>query len=345
MCSPSQRSIELDAKTEVCITVDVEFSIAGAFDFPERYLPLGEEVTNCVVDGREEGLGFLLESLTRSGVCGTFFVEALQTLYFGDEPMGRIAQRIAQASHDVQLHLHPCWLHFRDAAWRAHDFEPNDSCAGRSAVELDEIIRLGQAAFARWGIPAPIALRAGGFRADRALYHAMARNGLPLASNISLGVFPPLEPELQLTSGRHLVHGVLEVPALSYRCPVLTRPWLQCWRTLAITATSRYEMESLLWLARREGVPTVVILTHPFEFVKKSNYRFSDLRVNRVNQQRFRRLLEFLASNREDFECVTFGGQGPAWLQAGTTAESRPLRIGTGPALLRAVENVLSDYT
>lgn len=107
---------------------------------------------------RRPGLGFILESLARFGQTGTFFTEALQCAYFGDAPMQCSAQRIAAAGHDVQLHLHPCWLHFRNNDWRQPGFTPNDSCAGRTDKELDKMITLGFGAFARWGIPPPITL-------------------------------------------------------------------------------------------------------------------------------------------------------------------------------------------
>jgi hypothetical protein len=330
-------------RTEVCITIDIEYSIAGAFSWPERFTPLGDEVVKCVVDGQEQGLGFILDGLRQFGLTGTFFTEALQTIYFGDGPMGRIVERIAGAGHDVQLHLHPCWLHFRDSGWRLPGFVQNDVCAGRTDAELDEMIRLGMEAFSRWGIARPVALRAGGFLADRAVYRAMARAGLNLASNIGLGVFEPAEPELRMWGGRHLVDGVLEVPSLSYRTPALGRIGSRFWRTLAITATSRGVMEALLWAARRAGVQSVVILTHPFEFVKKSGFRFNDLSVNRTNQERFLHLVDFLRRNNGDFATVTFGERRNDWLQAGTV-EAAPLQISLRLALLRGLQNALNDF-
>src|ERR1700730_15771144 len=113
-------------KTDVCITIDTEFSIAGAFARPERFSPIGEEIVNCNADGRDEGLGFILETLARFGATATFFIETLQIFYFGDAPMGSIAERIAAAGHDLQLHLHPCWLQFRRADWRNMTTVPND---------------------------------------------------------------------------------------------------------------------------------------------------------------------------------------------------------------------------
>jgi hypothetical protein len=118
---------------EVCITVDTEFSIGGNFEDP-ALTPVAEPIVLGSVGGKEQGLGFLLESLAEFGVRATFFVEALQTAYFGDEPMGGIARRIAAAGHDVQLHLHPCWLHY-ETTERTKP-APNDSCAGRTDAEL-----------------------------------------------------------------------------------------------------------------------------------------------------------------------------------------------------------------
>ena len=206
-------------RTEVCITVDIEFSIGGAFTFPNRYVPLGEEVVRCQVDGRDEGLGFMLDSLARCGIKATFFVEALQTVYFGDVPMGRLAKRIADAGHDLQMHLHPCWLQFRKRGWKTAAERPNDSCIGRSDAELDDMIDVGFYAFDRWGLPKPIALRTGGFETDAAVYRAMERTGLKLASNIALGMCEPHESELHFSGGRQRIGNVVELPVLSYHSP------------------------------------------------------------------------------------------------------------------------------
>ncbi len=108
-------------RTEVCITIDTEFSIGGAFRQPDKYQPVGAQAVQCAVGDREEGLGFLLASFAESNVRATFFVETLQTCYFGDAPMGNLIDRIAGAGHDVELHFHPGWLHFVKPDWAASD--------------------------------------------------------------------------------------------------------------------------------------------------------------------------------------------------------------------------------
>jgi hypothetical protein len=153
-------------KTEICITVDTEFNIGGTFANSSRYRPTSIEAVDCVVHGREEGLGFLLRVLAEYGARAVFFVEVLQTFYFGDDRMGAVVDRIAREGHDIQLHLHPCWLHFRDSSWRTLE-RLNDSCAGRTPAELDDMLRYSCDVFARWGLPRPLALRTGGFHCDR----------------------------------------------------------------------------------------------------------------------------------------------------------------------------------
>src|SRR5947209_7251871 len=111
---------------EVCITIDTEFSIGGNFGNPDLP-PIAAPIVLGPSGGKEHGLGFLLDNFSEFGIRATFFVEALQTAYFGDEPMGGIARRIADAGHDVQLHLHPCWLYYETTAQQGANKAPDDS--------------------------------------------------------------------------------------------------------------------------------------------------------------------------------------------------------------------------
>src|SRR5438876_10417379 len=96
-------------RTQVCITVDVEFTIGGAFADPVGKRPVGVESVTCPVGNTGGGLDFILQTLEQHDLPGVFFVEALNTCYFGDAPMGSIARHIRDRGHDVELHLHPCW--------------------------------------------------------------------------------------------------------------------------------------------------------------------------------------------------------------------------------------------
>lgn len=101
--------------TEICITIDTEFSIGGAFADPARYRPLSNELVDCTIDGRSEGLDFLLHILRDFRAHATFFVEVLQCFYFGERPMGRIIDWSdnPDAAHSSK---NPCDCHLSAAA-------------------------------------------------------------------------------------------------------------------------------------------------------------------------------------------------------------------------------------
>jgi hypothetical protein len=337
---PQASGTDSQPPTEVCLTVDTEFSIGGAFAHPERYRPLSRELVDCVLAGRGEGLDFLLRTLRAFRVTATFFTEVLQCLYFGEGPMGGIVERIAADGHDVQLHLHPGWLGFRDVDWRQR-VAGSDECAQRSRSELVAMIEFGIARFQHWGLAPPTALRAGSFACGPVVHEAMRECGLALGSNIGLAVYRAGDPAFHLASGTRMFENVLEAPVLSYQEALV--PGGSRLRLLAITSTSSRETESLLWMARRKGISPVVLLTHPFEFIKHRDFRYREMREDRVNQARLRRLLDFLTVNRHAFATTTFAESGGHWLAAG----SRPgelLRVPAVLALARRGQNAANTW-
>jgi len=98
--------------TRISITIDTEFSIGGAFSNPEKYKPVAYPAVLGEINGREHGLGFLLETFEKYNISASFFIECANYFYFGDEPMQSIVRRIQDAGQDMQLHVHPCWLSF-----------------------------------------------------------------------------------------------------------------------------------------------------------------------------------------------------------------------------------------
>ena len=324
-------------RTEVCITIDTEFGIARAFGDPDRGGPIADPLVYGAVRDQEEGLGFLLGCFERHGVRATFFVETLNTTFFGPEPMGRVVRRILDAGQDVQLHVHPCWLYFEDPRWRETRKvrPPNDSLVGRSVDESARILRQGVETLRGWGVPEPVALRTGNLEADARTYTAMREAGLPLASNLGIGYAPPPDRELFVRGGRRRIDGVLEVPVLTFD------DW-RGERILTVTGTGEAETQALLWAARRAGLETVVVLTHPFEFFKTRDDRYTRLRRNRVNQQRLEGLCRFLRENDRDFVTRSFGEASGDWLAAADT-DCPAIRAPMMASVSRMVQNKVND--
>ena len=300
-------------RTQVCITVDVEFSISGAFADPIGRQPAGPVSATCPVDDASSGLDFILNTLERHGLRGVFFVEVLNTCYFGDPPMETIARYIRDRGHDVQMHLHPCWIMFSQPDWRTlvESGAPTDSLAGMDEKRLEELLTAGLAVFTRWRLPRPCAFRAGNLQVDAKIYPILKRLGIPLSSNIGLGAYRPEDPGLHLAGGRHWIDGVLELPVASHR--YFNFGSYERWKTFTVIGTGADEAAEILRAAAKSNASPVTVLTHPSEFVKKTAADYDSLRVNVLSRNRLQKLCEFLSNHQDEFEVTTFSKSLPAW--------------------------------
>jgi peptidoglycan/xylan/chitin deacetylase (PgdA/CDA1 family) len=324
--------------TQICITIDTEFSIAGHFDHPETYLPVAEPVVFGTVDGKEESLGFLLETFDRYNIKATFFVECANYYYFGNEPMQTVVKRLKAAQQDIQLHVHPVWLHFnKDPS--VGIFPRHDDCSGRDFDDLLRVFRVCIEVFERWTGHKPLAIRTGSLRTDENVYRVMQALDIPMSSCIGLGVFQPKEAELCHDSGRHRINGVMEIPIFSYLDGKLADRAHK--KSLQITSCSWPEMKHLLWKARKSGIENIVILTHPFEFIKKSDFQYTKLTRNRVNQQRLQNLCAFIQQHSQDFVSADFSSQHDAWVKS--ELDQKSVEISSVYAVGRKLHNKLND--
>jgi len=330
----------VEMKTKVFLTIDTEFSIGGAFKSALPLEPIGAQNVLCEVAGRSEGLGFMVDTFAQHGLHATWFVEALQTSYFGPGPMGELAQRIVAAGHDVQLHLHPVWTYFDHTQWRSRlaEVAPNDDLHGRSVEQLVAWMQRGIDVFGIWGLPPPVALRTGNLMVDRNVYRAMNQLGLKVASNIADAVFQPTEPALRFNGGVRAVEGITELPVLSYSGLRLGRCVQR--KALTITGSSAGEACALLDRAHAAGVGAVVLLTHCHEFVK-GDMRGS-LAPDRVNQRRLQAVCSHLQRHASRFEVTTMDRM--VGLAQGAASVADPLLAAPlHHALARLVQNKLNE--
>lgn len=289
------------ARTRVCITIDTEFSIAGAFSNQAKK-PVAEPLVWCNVEGRSQGLGFILDNFREYGVQGTFFVETQQRHHFRHDPMRSIARHIHAEGHEVQLHVHPCWTLFKDADWwhTARGKKARDDIGQRSVDEIVELIQQGIDTFEEWQLPRPLAFRSGNLNYSDNLYRALARCAIPYSSNIGVAIYDNGDPNYRLYCGQHERYGVKEFPVMSFSDWKLGRK--KNIRSLTIAGSSFAETRHLLEKARSEAIPLVVVLTHPFEFVQNRDLAFQQTRRNALTQARLRKLCQFLQQNSDRFD-------------------------------------------
>jgi peptidoglycan/xylan/chitin deacetylase (PgdA/CDA1 family) len=325
-------------KTKVVLTVDTEPSIAGAFRENETHTPLIHEPVAGVVDGKSQALGFLIETLSRHGLVATFFVETLHTRYFADTIMGGYVEALLRAGQDVQLHLHPGWESFEDGKFDRSNLT-SDHCHELETGHLAALISEGADRIGAWTGTRPRGMRTGNFSTALSVFSAMSQAGLHLGSNICLAVRRPPEPQLAVTGGVHDFAGIRELPVTCFADvgPVGRRRL----RPMQVSALTAREQISLLNAAHEGRNPVVVIVAHPFEFVKKRDFRFTNLRPNRIIQRRFRRLCAFLSENTDRFEVVPLAvaadaiKAGQAWTELTGNAFN---------SIARAVTNVVNDH-
>lgn len=325
-----------DMKTKVVLTVDTEPSIAGAFLDPAANRPLIHEPVAGEVGGKSEALGFLIETLRGHGLTATFFVETAHTAYFPAALMGRYVEALLEAGQDVQLHLHPSWLSFEAGPFELRN-KVSDNCGELGRAVLAAMIERGAAQIEAWTGARPTSFRSGNFSTALSVFEAMSDAGLKEASNICLAVHRPPEAALQVTGGSHRFAGIRELPVTCFadHGPV-GRGRL---RPMQITALSADEQIALLRQAHEMAREVVVIVTHPFEFLKKKDFRYRGLRANLLVQRRLKRLCEFLAANNDKFTVVRLADAA-----ARVTEENPPPLEGQAlRAGLRAAANLVND--
>jgi len=323
---------------DVFLTVDTEASIGGCFADPVRNKPFLDALVDGRVDDRSEALGFLLRTLREHRLRGTFFVESLQSRYFGHDPMRRYVDAITDAGQDVQLHVHPAWRNFRDGA--VVRTEPADHSTGRPAEELEAIFAEAIERFEAWGHGGPAAVRTGSFSVGLDTYHALEAVGLSCASNVSLALNPSADAALHWHYHYRQMGSVREVPLTAIE--TFSPQGRRVFRPLTVTACSFAEFRAALQQAWEQDFDMLCLLTHPFEFVVRKGDGRRPEGPQRTNQRRFRRLCEFLAQNRDRFNVTTFGdfAARPALPEA---PAGGVLRGSYTNMLMRSAANLLAD--
>ena len=290
----------MNDEINVIISFDTEFSINGAFANPQKCKPSSHEIFEPNSSG-SEGLQDVLNILRTHFAQATFFVEALNTHYFGSEKMGRYVTQILDHGQDVQLHTHPCWLAFKDPNWQNSVKGKNivDSFLDMSVAEIVEILKPATDILSQWTKQTPSAFRAGNLHACTALYQALEQLDIKLASNIGIPIFKPKEPELQIENTPSCISNTVEIPITTYQSMGHRH------KALTITGTSFKETKEVLTKCKSLGIRHVIILTHVHEFIK-INRDESKIKANKVNLNRLNSLCEFVNDNKR-FKFNTFG--------------------------------------
>lgn len=291
-------------RVAVCLTVDVETSIGGAFRDSSLH-PVGyEKRVYGIFKRRALGIPLMMAIAEEHGLRLTFFVETLGRLAFGIEPLQEVVRNIIQRGHDIQLHLHPSYRTFlRPKPWHPPE---SDFMRAYSIVQQVGMLEDGVRTLRECGAPRVIAFRAGCFGANETTLQALHTVGLLVDSSYNAARIGD-ECGFQSISINDVWRwgtGVYELPITCFYDRSLGRKKL---RALDINGTSFGEIKSVLNSAYSAAARCVVVLLHSFSFIKAYDNQYTSLRVRSNVIQRFRRLCAFLEQNQDKFEVRTVG--------------------------------------
>lgn len=319
---------------DIILSFDIEFSIGGAFSEPNKYKPLGNDYVWLNNDGESLGLGYILEKLSYYKIKGVFFIEACNTAYHGLNEMGDISKKIVEEGHDVQLHIHPGWLHYSNL----NSWPKNDSCAGRTLNELDQIFNHGIEVFKEWGNKHPVAVRTGSLRVDDNYYRALSSSSIECSSSIGMSIYKPASPDFQIYAGVKYIYEKPELPITTTMSNIGNK---KITKSLQILSCSLSEIIETIEQAEKNNISPVIILSHPFEFVRARNFRYEKYIKNNLIRRRLEGLCEYLSKNNNRYRVTTFSD---------LIDNNRPISpeqsapsIKPMTAIKRMIENKLTD--
>lgn len=293
---------------DVILSADIEFDINGAFASPLSRKPLGIESIERNSNGGASGIAPMMEALSRYSLPASFFIETLQSNYFGYCPMTQVIEKIRkyQSASDFQLHIHPCWDVFLDPNWQTNfkPGKPNDDLRKLSSAELDSCFQRSIKHFEKITGKTPIAFRSGNLMVNLDVLKAQARAKIFLGSSVGLAYSYPSEPELQANGGVLNYAGLVEIPVFSYQ---IKNYFLNKTKLLTVEGTPFPVIKSILDWALKNNSGPIILLTHASEFSRNESQDQNPLYVtNKAVVDRWHKLCQFLASQPDNFHVTTF---------------------------------------
>jgi len=282
---------------QVLLTFDVEIWCGGWERLDERFPAAFRRYVYGSSSKGDFALPHILETMTRHGLKGVFFVEPMFAARFGVEHLAVIVDMLNDAGQEVQLHLHPEWTdeirpcplpgqHGKRQHLHYYSLEEQTRLI-QYALEVLRSVHTGEVS----------AFRAGSFAANGDTFSALRANGLRQDSSVNATQdisVADLRPSIELYCPS-TVGGVAEYPLTVFVDGLGRR------RHAQLGACSSGEMVSAIECAERAGWEHFVILAHNFELLKVGSAEPDPVVV-----ARFDRLCRYLGRRAKDLATTGF---------------------------------------
>lgn len=286
---------------DVFFTTDVEIWFRGMSIAPENFPKAFDACIRGRTSKGDFGLAHQVDTLRNHGLTGTFFIEPLFALCFGNQALGEMVGIVEQGAQEAQLHLHTEWVD-RSKQFQFKDKRHRENLYQFDVTEQKTLIGVGKQLLAEAGAENVNAFRAGNYGFNRETLLALSSNGIGFDSSynasrfgLQSGVMPGVEVVEPISC-----EGVVEYPVTVFR------DGTRSLRHVQLSACSYYEMEKLLWQALDQSRSAFVIVSHSFELLNRARNG-----PDRIAISRFNRLCKFLAENANSFRTRGFHGLKP----------------------------------
>jgi peptidoglycan/xylan/chitin deacetylase (PgdA/CDA1 family) len=288
-------------------TVDTEAHLQYLAD-PDPRRAIDDHIF-CVHDGRDIGIGMIMDALDRHNFKGTFFLDILAEYQFGEGSLEPVVDAIKRRGHDIQLHLHtvPHLRFAEDPSVRslAGALQSGDPDQFRRALDLSLrrfVERVGEQ---------PVAYRSGAYQICDAYLKVLPEFGLTVDSSVYAFKNCDVSDWMRVRTQPFRVGPVLEVPVswrLEWRpagpMPMQFAPW-------RIGADNNESFTQLS--AGGQGPPiSLVYLAHSYSYLTRG----PDL--GRDEQERWQHTLESRIMRPE--HSGLYSKTKPPWLFGGPDA-------------------------
>lgn len=323
-------------KTKVFITVDTEHSIGGAFRYPNLN-PVGNEKRIFGKFGNHfYGIPLIMDIADKYGLPVVFFLEVLNHHYFGKNESRQVCEYILDRGHDVQLHLHPVYLNFKEDHPECLKFKDNMSFY--SLNEQIELLGEGKHLLEEYGVKNVTAFRAGNYGANIDTLKALSENGFLFDSSYNLA-FPNKSRLISNDVFNDItkIEGIFELPITCFneKLPLLVNKVVP----MDINAASFSEMKEMLIYASKNNFKCVTIIFHSFSFYIGKDLQYTDAHIIDKTITKFKKLCHFLSENKDSFLVQNF-----CTLRADQSIANKNIlpKIGHIPLIENHLEKIIS---
>jgi hypothetical protein len=313
----------------VFLTFDVEIWCEGWQHLDERFPAAFRRYIYGSSSRGNFALPHILETLSRHGLHGVFFVEPMFAGRFGMEHLAVIVEILKDAGQEVQLHLHPEWTDEIQPCPLASHQSKRQHLHHYSRDEQTKLIAYGVTALQQVGIANVTSFRAGSFAGNTDTFHALRANGLRQDSSVDATVaisFPDSRHAIPLYCAS-IIDGVEEYP-MGVFVDGFGRE-----RHAQLGACSAAELIAAMECAHAAGWTEFVILSHNFELLKVGSSM-----PDWIVLSRFKHLCRYLAQHAKELPTCGFSSAAPL----GVRTRHLPLpRVSLATTLRRHSEQVL----